>query len=135
MDKVILKKENDSIVIISPIGQDINVLAASIPGSKIVDRDSLPKDREFRDAWTIDGKIDLNKAKKIWQKKIRIARDKKLQKMDIEWMQAMEKGNTKIAASIAAKKQILRDLPQREEITKAESVESLKSFWPEILED
>ena len=135
MDKVILKQENDSVVIILPINQDIDAFVAANPGCVVVDKSSLPKDREFRGAWTLEGKIDLNKAKKIWQQKIRIIRDKKLQKMDIDWMQAMEQGNSKIAAAIAAKKQILRDLPQREELTKAESVEALKSFWPEILED
>lgn len=134
MDKVLLVQENDSVVIVTPIDQNIESLAASIPGSKIVDKNSLPS-REWRDAWTIDGTVNLEKAKKIWQKKVRRARDVKLKKLDIDWMQAMERGDIKIAASIAASKQVLRDLPEREEITKAESLQALQAFWPSILED
>lgn len=132
MDKVVLTKEGDSIIAITPLNQTAESLSQTIPGSKVVDRSSLPS-REFRDAWTIDGNIDLKKAKKIWQNKIRVARDKKLKELDIKWMRALERNETKKAASIAAQKQVLRDLPEREEFMNATSLDEIKSFWPEIL--
>lgn len=132
MDKVVLIQEGDFVIVVTPLNQTAESLSASIPGSKVVDRSALPS-REWRDAWTIDCKVDLNKAKKIWQKKIRVARNKKLKDLDIEWMQAMERGEVKKAGSIAAQKQVLRDLPEREEFMNATSLDEIKSFWPEIL--
>lgn len=133
MAKVVLFKEADYVIVAIPVLQTAENLSESIPGSRVIDDSALPS-REWRDAWTVDGGIDLEKAKKIYQQKIRNARNEKLQKLDIEWMKAMERGEIKIAASIAANKQILRDLPEREEITNAESLEALKSFWPAVLE-
>lgn len=133
--KVLLIQEGNSVVVRVPTpDSNIEQLAKGIPNSRIVDQSLLPTDREFRKAWTVFGTIDLEKAKDVWRDKIRVARDKKIKELDIKWMKAMEKGETTIAASIAADKQVLRDLPQREEISRASSVEELKSFWPSILE-
>jgi hypothetical protein len=129
MDKVVLMQEGDTVLVIRPISNTPEEFALANPGSKVVAANSLP-DREFRDAWTIDGTIDLEKAKKIWQKKIRVVRDAKLKELDIKWMQAMERGEVKIAASIAADKQVLRDLPEREELVNAKSISEIKAFWP-----
>ena len=132
MIKVVLMQENDGVVVVNPIEMTPEEFAAKNPGSKVVAASSLP-DPTFRDAWTIEGKIDLKKAKKIWQQKIRAARDQKLKELDIKWMRAMERGETKIAASIAAQKEVLRDMPEREEFMNATSVDQVKSFWPDIL--
>lgn len=133
--KVLLIQEGDSVVVRVPTpGVDIEKLAQGIPNSRIVDQALLPTDRDFRDAWTVYGTIDLGKAKEVWRKRIRTARDKRLKELDVKWMKAMEKGELTIAASIAADKQVLRDLPDREEISSASSLEELKSFWPSILE-
>lgn len=132
MGKVVLFQEADCVVVAVPINQSAESLSETIPGSKIVEETFLPS-REWRDAWTIDGKIDLKKAKKIWQNKIRVARDKKLQELDIVWMKAMERGEVKKAGSIAAQKQVLRDLPEREEFMNAKTLDEVKAFWPEIL--
>lgn len=134
MNKVLLVKEGDGIVVKVPCSEsDLVALANTVPNCRVVDVDALPKDREFRDAWTLEGKVDLTKAKEIWKSKLRIARDEKLKELDIKWMKAMEKGDIKIAQSIAADKQVLRDLTEREELTKASSVEEIKAFWPQIL--
>ena len=134
MNKVLLIEENDGVSVLIPSNEeDLYALSKKFAKSKIVDASSLPKDREFRDAWTIDGEIDLGKAKEIWRKKIRVARDKKLKELDIKWMKAMERGDTNIAASIASNKQTLRNLPDREEIRRAETLDQLKQFWPSIL--
>lgn len=132
--KVLVIEENGNLIVKQPLsGADINELQRMTPGSKIVDSSSLPP-REFRDAWTATG-VSLEKAKKLWASKIRKARAQKLAELDIKWMMAIERGDLKIAASIAAQKQVLRDLTEREELTKAESLEEIKSFWPSILEE
>ena len=134
MNKVLLVKDGNDVVVKVPCSEsDLAALANTVPNCRVVDVDSLPKDREFRDAWTMEGKIDLAKAKEIWKNKIRVVRDMRLQELDVKWMKAMEKGEVKIAQSIAADKQVLRDVTEREELTKASSVEEIKAFWPQIL--
>lgn len=133
--KVLLIKEGDSVVVRVPTSEaDLEAMAAA-PNCKVVDSESLPDDREFRDAWNFDGKIDLAKAKEVWKNKIRQVRDKKLKALDIKWMKAMERGEVKIAGAIAADKQVLRDVTEREELTGAKSLKEIKAFWPSILED
>jgi hypothetical protein len=135
MNKVLLIEEQDSSisVLIPSNEEDLYSLSKEFAKSKIVDSAFLPKDREFRDAWNIDGEIDLNKAKEIWRQKIRVVRDKKLKELDIKWMKAMERGDINIASAIASNKQTLRNLPDREEIRRAETLDELKQFWPSIL--
>lgn len=131
--KVLLKQEGNAVVVIVPLATTIEELAKQNPGAKIIDDSKLPS-REFRDAWTIDGSIDLAKAKEIWKNKIRRARKSRLEALDIQWQKAFEDGNIKIAATFAAKKKILRDLTEREELTKATSIAQLIKFWPFELE-
>jgi hypothetical protein len=132
MDKVVLMQEGETVVVVRPIDVSPEEFVSSHPGSKVVLASSLPT-REFRDAWTVDGGIDLDKAKNIWRNKIRVVRDKKLKELDIKWMKAMERGDIRVAESIASEKQVLRNLPDREEISRAETLEELKKFWPSVL--
>lgn len=133
--KVLLIKEGDSIVVRVPMSEEDLQAMATAPNCKVVDSESLPDDREFRDAWNFDGKVDIAKAKEVWKNKIRQVRDKKLKALDIKWMKAMERGEVKIAGAIAADKQVLRDVTEREELTGAKSLKEIKAFWPSILED
>lgn len=133
--KVLLIQEGDSVVVKIPTpGTNFEEFAQQNPGATIVDQATLPKTREFRDAWTVNGTVDIEKAKEVWKNKIRSVRNKRLQDLDIEWMKAMEKGQTTIASAISADKQVLRDITKREELTKAKTVEEIKAFWPKILE-
>ena len=64
--KVLLIQEGDNVVVKVPMpGTDFDEFAQQNPGAKIVDQDSLPKTREFRDAWTVDGTVDIEKAKEV----------------------------------------------------------------------
>ena len=54
-----------------------------------------------------------------------------LQKLDIEFQIAMEKGED--IKPIAEKKQKLRDAPQNSKINEIEDVEELKELWDEEL--
>jgi hypothetical protein len=131
--KVLLIKDGDGVAVRIPApGITIEELLGSAEEARVVDDSQLP-DREFRDAWTFDGKVNLAKAKKIWAQKIRLVRNAKLADLDIKWMQAMERGEVKIAAAIGAQKQVLRDLTEREELTNAASLDEIKAFWPDVL--
>ena len=139
MAKMIMYDNGDGVSIVCPApGVDLeSAAAATVPKGasyKVIEDSQLPADRKFRDAWTMNG-IDVAKAKKVWlETKIRPARDEKLAELDIAWMKAIENGEAKLADSIAAKKQQLRDITQRKEFTKIKKVEDIENFWPEILE-
>ena len=108
--------------------------------SRIID-DSDPaissflSDRTFRDAWTDDGtslQIDLPKAQVIHMGRIRDMRNKELTALDVPFMKALEDGDTDVQATIKAKKQALRDIPQTFDLT-TDTPEQLKEKWPEGL--
>lgn len=79
-------------------------------------------------------KINLEKAKEIHKDNLRVARFHTFNKLDIEFMKALESGNTDRLNEIALQKQQLRDITKAEEIESATSVDGLKAHWPEILE-
>ena len=70
--------------------------------------------------------VHMNKAKDIWRDKIRADRTAELNKLDVEYMRALEAGDTAKQAEIVDKKQALRDAPSDERITNATSPEELK---------
>lgn len=74
--------------------------------------------------------INIEKAKEIKKEQIRELRKPLLQELDLEFIKAMEKGDSKDIAEIAAKKQALRDATQHPSITQATTVEDLKSSDP-----
>jgi hypothetical protein len=105
----------------------INVRVASI--------DDLPKDREYRDAWTdanpgpqVD--VDLDVAKEVHMTRIRAARNAELKKLD--GLQMRHIAQPAKLAEIEKDKQALRDLPATFELT-ADNVDALKALWPKDL--
>jgi hypothetical protein len=112
------------------------IIAKDIPSGRkyrVVNDSDLPEDDVFRSAWTIDLTIDMDKAREIWMKNIRDARDEKLYDLDLAWMRAMEMGEVEMAKSIALKKQKLRDLPTAINLNKFKKPDDLKGYWPDIL--
>jgi hypothetical protein len=75
--------------------------------------------------------INPEKAKAIWKNKWRGAREKILELLDIEFMKAVETGNTEKQAEIASKKQALRDVTLTEIV--GNTPEEIKSAWPSVL--
>ena len=137
--KVIIYESADGLAVVFPASHlDVNEVAQDLvplnTKFEVVESAQLPDDPEFWGAWTIDCKIDIKKAREIWKDKIRIARNARLKDLDIEWMKAMENGESKVAASVAAKKQMLRDVTEREDFKKLKTVQQIKSYWPEVLE-
>ena len=53
--------------------------------------------------------IDVNRALDVHKKQIRTKREILFKDLDVQFMRALEVGNTELAAEIGAKKQALRD--------------------------
>ena len=75
--------------------------------------------------------INMAKARGIQMDKIRVVRNKELAKKDIEYMKALEADDGS-AATVAAEKQVLRDIPQTFDLT-TDTPEQLKAKWPDEL--
>ena len=75
--------------------------------------------------------VNMTKARAIHLEKIRLVRNAELAKEDITFMRAVEAGDTDTQATIATKKQTLRDIPATFDITTGvDTPEKLKAKWP-----
>jgi hypothetical protein len=72
--------------------------------------------------------IDMNKAKEIWKDYLRHDRAPILEKLDLEFIRALESNNTEEQDKIKKTKQDLRDVTADPRISKASSPEELKSL-------
>ena len=75
--------------------------------------------------------INPDKAKAIWKDKWREARKPLLASLDIEFMKAVESGDSGKQAEVAAQKQALRDVTQTE--IAGNSPDEIKAVWPQVL--
>lgn len=93
--------------------------------------EEVPTDRTFRDAW-IDGltkiDVDMVKAREIQKDRLRYERAPLLEKLDVDYMKALESGNTKLQAAITAEKTLLRDITKVPQIEAAQTPEELKAI-------
>ena len=71
--------------------------------------------------------VDMAKAREIHKTNIRIAREPKLQELDVQFQKAQETGAS--TTDIVAKKQALRDAPADSGIAAATDEASLKAQW------
>ena len=100
--------------------------------SRIIYRADVPEELTFRDAWDASFEnyegvfIDMEKARYIAQNKIRRYRKPVLETLDVEYMKASEFQDSATMAEVAAKKQVLRDLPASPAIQEATTPEELK---------
>lgn len=145
--------ENNHVAICTPVldsGLTIEQIAEKdVPQGtprRICNASDLPQVGDFFDAWFYDEtvqnapvSIDVAKVHKIWKDGWRKARTPILERLDVEWMRAMEQGNTILSQELANKKQVLRDvtdipLPQRDSSQSIDSFSiQIKSIWPECL--
>lgn len=103
--------------------------------ARITDKENIPSDRYFRNAWTDDNDtdtvdIDIVKAKEIKLNIFRQLRKPILENLDVEFMRAVEIDDKVMQKEISDKKQALRDVTL---IELPNDVEQLKAFTPEIL--
>ena len=111
------------------------------PTTYIVDKDgnqidastaTVPSDRHFRDAWTLNGKViseDMTAAKVIFKDKIREVRQPLLDAEDVVYMKALEAADSTAQAASVAKKKALRDAPAASAINSADTIAKLKAAW------
>ena len=111
------------------------------PTTYIVDKDgnsidastaTVPSDRHFRGAWTLNGKViseDMTKAKEIFKDKIREVRQPLLDAEDVVYMKALEADDASAKTASVAKKKALRDAPAAKAITDADTIAKLKAAW------
>ena len=107
------------------VDKDGNQIDASTVSSK-------PSDRHFRNAWAISGKViaeDMTKAKEIFKAKIREVRKPLLEAEDVVYMKAMEEDDASAKTASVNKKKALRDAPEAQAITDADTIDKLKAAW------
>ena len=93
---------------------------------------TIPSDRHFRGAWTLDGKViseDLATAKNIFKDKIREVRKPLLEAEDVVYMKALEADDADAKAASVTKKTNLRNAPAASAITNATTIAELKAAW------
>jgi len=72
--------------------------------------------------------IDVNKALEVHKNQIRTKREILFKELDVQFMRALEIGNSTLAAEIGAKKQALRDVTNI--VTGSIStLDDIKSLW------
>jgi hypothetical protein len=135
MSFITYPQPNGQVAVVIPTG-DVAAAIKDVPNGypyKIVS--SLNIDNDFFNAYEFDSetgaKLNSDKAKAIWKNKWRDARKPLLEALDIDFMKAVETGDTQKQAQIAAEKQALRDVTQTE--IHGTTAEEIKSVWPEIL--
>lgn len=105
---------------------------------RIVNVDKIPFDRTFRNAWTDDNPtetvdVDMVKAKDIHMEKIKKAREEKFLEMGFPVKLNPELEEATISKETKDKLKALRDIPQKLDLSKADTPEKLKAIWPEQL--
>ena len=96
---------------------------------------TLP-DNDFFDAFRWDGEsvvVDMPAARDVWRERLRSDRRPLLADADLAFMRALEAGNDAARAAAVARKQALRDLPQRPEIEAAATTAELKALTIDTL--
>ena len=125
---------NGQVAVVIPTG-DVNDAIKDVPAGveyKIVD--SVNIDNDYFNAYEFDkevgAKVNIEKAKAIHLDKFRSARSPKLQKLDVDFMKAVEANDEVKKAEIIAAKQALRDVTLT---TLPDDLAGIKTTWPEII--
>jgi len=139
---IFLKEENVGLVGISPdyLNNIDKVVDISVPkdcvfniieGDPNIDLIFLGALKGFlSDNDKINFKYDTSKAKEIWLEHYRTARTPLLAALDVDFMRAVEVGNTDLQKEIVSKKQALRDVTKTD---LPDDLEGIKNTWPDIL--
>ena len=104
---------------------------------EVVEDNTLPTNRDFRNSWignnigiataTTTISEDISKARDIHKTNIRNARTPKLAALDVEFQKAQETSSS--TAEIVDQKQALRDAPAASGIATAANTTELKAQW------
>lgn len=91
---------------------------------KEISEDDIPKDTTFRLAWGYDLKVDMKKAKKIHEQRLRLERNKLLQELD----------QRQYGEEHDELRKKLRDMPKNMKLNDIKTPEALKNFRPDVLD-
>lgn len=134
MSFITYPQSNGKVAVVIPTG-NVQSAIKDVPKNtlyKIVS--SLNIDNDYFNAYEFDetdgAKVNLEKMKEIHKDKWRIARKPKLEKLDIDFMKAVEIGDSNKQSEIATQKQALRDVTL---IDLPNDFNGIKSTWPDIL--
>lgn len=127
---------NGQVAVVIPTG-NVNDAIKDVPAGveyKIVE--SVDIDNDYFNAYEFNAelgaKVNIEKAKAIHLDKFRATRASKLQKLDIDFMKAVEANDEEKKAEIIAAKQALRDVTLT---TLPDDLAGIKATWPNILID
>jgi hypothetical protein len=70
--------------------------------------------------------INMNKAQNIWKDKLRADRKPLLEALDVQYIRALERGETELIKKIVKKKELLRDITEDPRIENAKNTDDLK---------
>lgn len=108
----------------------------SIRQSWIIDGEETLPTKYVRQAWDItnDGKLyfDINKGYDVKKDHLRFLRKPFLEKLDIDFMKALEAGDAALMSSIINKKQTLRDITKID-MSQYDTPQKLHQFIPNEL--
>lgn len=140
--------ENDTVSIVVPVEKTIEQIAEDFPEGTVfsfIDKPDIPTTRFFRDCWAFPFEkenyaiesiyVDMDKARLQVQEMIRMEREPALQKLDIEYMRASEAKDESKMETVAALKQVLRDLPADPRIEAAQTPEELERLARNAVKD
>lgn len=138
---IIFTNEQGGVSVCIPTGElpIEQVLTKDCPtGAIIVDNNTLPNEHnEFFNAWELNGStvtVNLTKAKDIAKNNLRTERAPVLAALDIQFMRAVESGNTSQQAAIAEQKDELRNITAHSSITGATTVDGLKTAMNTLID-
>ena len=125
---------NGQVAVVIPTG-DVNDAIKDVPeGSEYKIVESVDIDNDYFNAYEFDkatgAKINIEKAKAIHLDKFRSARSPKLQKLDIDFMKAVEANDEVKKAETIAAKQALRDVTLT---PLPDDLAGIKATWPEAI--
>ena len=139
MTKIIYSNSDGTVSVITPTG-DVELAKKDVPSGtvyEVVEDNTLPTDRTFRNSWTGNNigiatatttiTEDISKARDIHKENIRNARTPKLAALDIEFQKAQETSSS--TAEIVDQKRLLRDAPAASGIATAANTTELKAQW------
>lgn len=99
----------------------------------VIDSASLPPDRKFRNAWALNGTavdVDMPKARVIHMDRIRIERNKELERQDVALRIAEDASDTTEIARVRTERQRLRNIPETFDLELAPNPTALDALWP-----
>ena len=97
---------------------------------------TVPADRTFRGAWAFNGaavEIDMTAARGIHRDNLRAERAPRLSALDVDYMKALEEGDTAAQQAIVSVKQALRDVTTDARIEAAATADALKALTLDVL--